>query len=319
MHSVAIYSVANEGYVAKAVLALISFQRWHPDFGYFLLGTKSELSSESKQLLRRYNIELIDIDEARSFVKQGRCKDNYPVEVFYPLKGPEFLAERGFQYSIGIDGDVFAPQPFNISKLEYVLNRTTAYAARPVGTLARTLVNKRAEQNREFNFSAQLVAEVLGIKSNNVFGMKSRAITRRFEPQAGVIYWNNLAMAKLGLFGKCVHLFQQCNGCFEADQDLLAFATAIHEMDVLQIGHPYNFGFFEDSEWVDRKLQKRLRRGEYEDVHVVHFVFSKPWLPLEKSTPVKVYYVNMWRKFAREEFGLEGAVKFFGESSTITL
>src|SRR5262249_38161355 len=201
MDSVAVYSVANEGYVAKAVLALISFRRWQSDFGYFLLGTKSELSSESKHLIKRYNIELIDIDEVQSFVRHGRCKGNYPVEVFYPLKGPELFAERGFHYSIGIDGDVFAPQAFNISDLGYILNRTRAYAARPVGTLARTLANKRAEQNKEFTFSSRLVEKVLGIKSSNVIGWNTREITRRFEPQAGVIYWNNLAMAELGLFG----------------------------------------------------------------------------------------------------------------------
>jgi len=306
--SIAFYAVANDAYVPTAVIALRSFQRWHPELAYFLLGTIKTFSPQSHELIRRYGIELIDVDESVRFVTQGTNKDRYPVEVFYPLKAPELLAERGYDYSIEVDGDVFGPEPFDIPRLKSLFKRTRGYAARPVGSLARTLMHKRQELNEEFDFSPKTVAATLGLTR--------RKIWRRYEAQAGIIYWNNAAMAKIGLFEKCVEIFRKCHGCFEADQDLLAFATAIHDIPVRKIGHPYNFGFFEDSPWVDHRMQSRFSRGQFAGVYALHFVFAKPWAVLEQPTPVKIHFVNAWRDFVCHELGAD-AGRFFREVQPI--
>jgi hypothetical protein len=80
-------------------MALRSFQRWFPECSYFLLGTRASMSDRSLALLERYEIDLIDTDEAERFARPWD-KPIYPPETFYYLKGPETLARRGFAYSV---------------------------------------------------------------------------------------------------------------------------------------------------------------------------------------------------------------------------
>src|SRR5262245_41273612 len=112
MTKIAIFASANSSYVPKAVVALLSFRRWHPEFGYFVLGTKARMHSRMLTLLEEHEIELIDVGENQRLIRKEELeKKALPAETFYLLKGPELLAERGFDYSISIDGDVFCYRP----------------------------------------------------------------------------------------------------------------------------------------------------------------------------------------------------------------
>lgn len=292
----AFYASADDRYVPKAVLALRSFQRWHPQFGYVLIGTTASMSPSSWALIRRYGIEFIDVNDASRFPVQGRFayKDR---ERFYSLRGPELLAARGFDYSVQVDGDVYCPKPLDLDNLHGLLVRTHGLAARPVGSLDRTLRHRYGDRNPDFDFSHRTVRKALGL---------SRwTLLTHYEYGSGVVYFNNAAMVEHGLYEGCIDVFNRCRGYLSGDQDLLAFSAAVMRLPVLHVGHGYHFTFFEDSPWGDGLLQRRIDRGDYEGVHVVHFVFVKPWLPIERPTPAKVDLVNSWRAFIRGELGSE--------------
>lgn len=302
----AFFAASDDQYIPKAAMALRSFQRWHPECGYFVLGPKAAMSSQSLEFLRRYSIQLLDVDESRRFVKQGRRKDKYPTECFYLFKGPELLAEHGFTYSISVDGDVFCARPLD---LETVLNSIEGFAARPVGTLGRTLSFKQQEKNQEFDFSFERVRDMLGLQEG--------LLKTRYEVNTGVVFWNNISMAKLGLFEKATRVFELCQGCFEGDQDLLGFTAATFDIPFFELGDLYNFSFFEDSHLkIDDRLQEQVRRGLFEDISIVHFVFSKPWLTTKSRSAVKVHFINAWREFVLNELG-EKAYDIFDDLSFI--
>ncbi len=305
--TLAIYAVADDKYTAMAVMALRSFQRWHSEFGYFLLGTVASMSQRSLDLIKRYNIELVNVDESQTFIRRGKFKGIH-IEYFYPLKGPELLAERGYEYSLEVDGDVMASRPMDLANLYRMLGRMKGYAARPVGTVERARVHGRSAKHRKFDYSHRSIFRALGIRR--------WTLLRKYEHGNGVVFWNNTAMAEYELFRKCTHVFKQCKGYFNYDQDLLAFTAAAYDIPVLELGHPYHFAFFEDSRWIDRKLRRRLNRGEFDAVFIVHFLFCKPWLPLESQTPVKIHFVNEWRKYVHQELGSE-ADRYFEDLSPI--
>jgi hypothetical protein len=290
--SIAVFTSANDNYIPKALMALRSFQRYHPNWSYFLIGTQEKMGQESLELIRRFSIELLEINEMHRLVKRGRYKDAYPMETFYKLRGPELLAKRGFVYSIGIDGDVFCAHPL---KLEKLLGRIEGFAGRVVGNLDRTLGYKQREKNYEFDFSLRNVRDTLGIVE--------ASLAKNLEVNSGVLFWNSNYMFKIGLFDKVIQVFNDCQGCFESDQDLLAFTIAAHHIPLTEIGDNYNFNFFEDSPKPDKKLQKRIRKGYFQDIHIVHFVFCKPWLKPVRPTAAKAYFINAWRKFVLDELG----------------
>src|SRR5215210_8073680 len=240
--TVAFFSTADEAYVPACVMALRSFQRWFPQCGYFLLGTRASMSDRSLAMLDRYEIELIDTDETKRFVrppyKPVKPHKLNPPEVFYTFKGPETLAERGFAYSIAVDGDVFCPRSFDVGA---ALRGVRGFRARPVGTLARTLEWKAREPfgGGPFTFTTDSVRDALGINQE--------MLATNYEVNAGVVFWNNEAATEYGLFETAARVFAACSGCFEGEQSLLAFTTAASRIPVADLSDAYNFSFFVDS------------------------------------------------------------------------
>jgi hypothetical protein len=308
MRRIAVFAAANDGYVPKAVMALRSFQRWYPDYGYFLLGAKAAMSRESLKFIRHHNIELLDVDEAHRFVKQGRTKNRFPVETIYRLKGPELLAERGFTYSIQADGDVFCVRPLEIENL---LGRIEGFAGVVVGDLGRTLGNKQREENEEFDFSLERVRDTLGLELDDA------SLRTKYEVNGGVLFWNNVFMAKLGLFDRVIQVFRACRGCFEGSQDLMTFTAAVHDIPFLELGDPYNFSFFEDhSLRIDEKVQREVRRGKFQHIYIVHFLYCKPWLRPNRPDVAKAHFINAWRQFVVDELG-DKAYELFDDLSVV--
>ncbi len=231
----AIYAAADDAYVPKAVMALRSFQRWHAEFAYFLLATENKLSEDSLQFIKKFNIELIDVDQTHRFAKLNKYKYKYPLETVVKLYGPEILAGRGYPYSLVIDGDVYCAAPM---QLEDILGNIQGYAGRVVGPFSRTIDYKQKEKNPEFDFSLQSLHDTLGIEE--------ALIGSHYEVNGGVLFWNNDYMAKLGMFDKVATVFQKCYGCFLGGQDLFTFTTAAYKIPFLRLSDAYNYNFFED-------------------------------------------------------------------------
>ena len=302
---IAIFATADNTYVPHSVIALRSFQRWFSDCGYFLLGSRAAMSVQSMAFLRRYGIELIDVNDAARFARPARYKNVNPPECFYLFKGPELLAERGYRYSLAVDGDVFCSRRFD---LRAVCKGIQGFAGRPVGTLTRTLRNKQHQRNEEFDFGDQLVYDALGIDEETC--------RTRYEVNSGVVFWNNSAMAECRLFEKAVRLFENCHGCFRGDQELLAFTAAVHSLPFSELDDSYNYNFFEDSLRVNHSFQEEMRRGRCQRIRIVHFVFSKPWRTPASPSAVKAHFINEWRQFVLSELG-DGASTLFGDLSLV--
>jgi lipopolysaccharide biosynthesis glycosyltransferase len=117
----------------------------------------------------------------------------------------------------------------------------------------------------------------------------------------GLVFWNNAAMAKLGLFEKIAEVFGKCRGCFAGEQALVALSAAAYDIPLLELSDAYNFNFFEDSLREDRLLRKQVRRGEYDDICIVHYVWCKPWLREDNPSAVKAHFINAWRGFVLDE------------------
>jgi hypothetical protein len=296
---VAIFATADERYVPPSVMALRSFQRWFPEYNYFLLGLRVAMSAQSLALISRYGIELIDVDEAVRFVRPARYKNVNPLECFYIFKGPELLAERGYRYSLSVDGDVFCPRRFDLSAM---CEGIQGFGGRPVGTLARTLGYKQRQQNEEFDFNDQRVYDVLGIDQE--------ICQTRYEVNSGVVAWNNVAMAECEFFKKAVRVFKDCHGCFRGDQELLAFTAAAYHLPFSELDDSYNYNFFEDSLRCDAELREQMRQGQCWRIRIVHFVWCKPWRPTVAQHAVKAYFINQWRQFVLRELGDEAHALF---------
>jgi hypothetical protein len=301
---VAIFAAADNEYVPTSVMALRSFQRWFPYCQYFLLGSRAKLTANSLALIERYRIGFLDVDLSERFVRHDRYKQAYPIETFYYLKGPELLANRGLKYSIGVDGDVFCARPFD---LETVFRGIVGYGGRPVGTLRRTLqYAQRRSVRGGFGFAFERVSKELGIGDD--------LLDARYEVNAGVVFWKNHAMAKSELFESAIRVLAKCQGCIGEDQTLLTLTAAAHRIPFTELDESYNF--FDNSFRPDPELGKRLKRGECQDVRIVHFVRTKPWRAPANPSAVKAYFINSWRSFVLRELGDE-AYDLFDDLSMI--
>src|SRR5687768_17183739 len=96
-----VFSTGNDAYVSRAVVSLLSFAKFNPDFDMFLLC--SELSDESKQLCAYCGVTPVELDLSGAFYRQWR----YPKECYYHFKGPELFLSMGYDYSLYLDGDTY--------------------------------------------------------------------------------------------------------------------------------------------------------------------------------------------------------------------
>jgi lipopolysaccharide biosynthesis glycosyltransferase len=305
MPRLAVHSAADEPYVPKAVLALRSFQKKHPELSYFLLANAQDLSSNSRRLLDQNSIELIDLKNEMRFERKGTLKDSYPLATYFRFAGPERLADLGYDYSLYIDGDVYCNERIDFPPL---LDRIQDFAARPVGTLARTLVHKQEEENLDYDFALDRVCNDLGLAPNS--------FNSSYEYGFGVIIWNNHAMKSKKLMDQALEVFHRCNGCFQGSQDLFAFVSATGDFSALTLKEELHFCFFEDSMSRDRALWLELLMRHYDRINIVHFVYRKPWDVHRNLTRVECHLINQWRRHARTDFG-ERAADLFGDLSDL--
>jgi lipopolysaccharide biosynthesis glycosyltransferase len=199
---------------------------------------------------------------------------------------------------------VFCARPL---QLESVRGRIDGFAGRPVATMDQVL-RSRENAYKEFDWSFERVRDTLGLHE----GM----FQTRYEVNSGVVFWNNVAMAQLGLFEKATEVFRKCEGCFESDQDLLTFTAAAYDVPLFELGDPWNFNFFEDSLRVDKQLRDQVRRGEFSEIYIVHYVWCKPWMPAGNPPADQAHFINAWREFILSELN-NTALDLFEDLSVI--
>jgi hypothetical protein len=306
----AVFASATDNYVPKALTALLSFRRWHPDFGYYLLGTSAHMRLETLRLLDKYELELIDLDESRQYLRKKVYDSKFPVETVYLLKGPELMKERGFDFGISIDGDTFCYRPL---QLETVLPSVSGLAGRPVRSLSRTLRSKQAEKNSEFDFSLAAVKSTLGIAEND--------LAKGTEINGGFVIWNNHFMAEIQLFKKCLETARKCFGCFEGNQDLMAFVVALKKIPITELDYPYHLLLSKPKKKkgpAANPLRADASREYFGDVRVIHFIDPKPWASasVDSLSLTQIHFINAWRSFAKHTLGADFKT-FFSELSPL--
>jgi len=292
--SLAIVTSANDNYVPNAVMALNSFRRWHPEFGYFLLGNRVKMSLKSLELMRQFGIEFIHVDEGEPFIRTGPCKDNYPIEVLYILYCPELFSNLNFEYSLYVDGDVFCSQPVDFSA---ILPNVDGVAARPVRTLESLRADYFSRGWEPFDFSRSSVLQA--------FGLDRKTLMTALEVNTGVVFWNNNKMQEIDFLEKARTIFEQGQGSFEGDQDLISYTAASQSIPIFELFDGHNFAFFADSMRYDVRLRNQVGTGDFTNVFIVHFVYGKPWLEANDVGPVKGHFVNAWRQYVCQALGAE--------------
>jgi hypothetical protein len=197
---------------------------------------------------------------------------------------------------------VFCRRSFDLGA---VLPGVGVFRAKPVGTLGRTIEWKsRGPFGRgPFTFTRDSVRDALGIDPAK--------LATNYEVNAGLIFWNNAAAAEHTLFEAVTNVFAACDGCFEADQDLLAFTAAAHGIPFAELSEAYNFCGFADTSHFDTigtNLRKQVRIGNLAHVCIVHFWNQKPWQrpdtwPHRPPPSIMTTFVNDWRRFVVSELG----------------
>jgi hypothetical protein len=297
MMSVGVFAAADDAYVPKAVMALRSFQRQFPDWSYFLAGRRGALSAASVGMLDRYGIHVLDVDPRTRFTRARGFETRYPVEVFNTMLVPELLAAKGISHSIGIDGDVFCVRRFDHVPL---LRDIEGFGARPVAMLRSALAYRR----RKYAGS-----DAYRLDRLHQLGLTDRELDARFEVNTGVVFWNNVYMASIGLAEKAAAVFAACDGRISGDQLLLSVTAACHRLPFHELDHAYHF-CFRESFRRSPGLAKEVADGDDRSICIVHFTFLKPWRPAVAPSPLNAHFINRWRSFVREELGGEAEALF---------
>ena len=294
--TVAIFSSANESYVPKAVAALLSFRRWHPELGYYLLGSRRGFGDWTLDFLRANAIELIDVDEAGSLPRAEGMRGSHelPVETFYLLKGPELMAQRGYDYSVSIDGDVFCRHRLALRSL---LPGHAGLAGRVLRPLSETIRENREDSRLSFDLSEENLRAT--------FGKRYVDLGRRVEIHGGFVVWNNGQMSALRLFDQVKHFSRRFNGAFKGNQDLFAFISAYLDIRFAELDR--NDHFILDYNTLRNQGDEQLRVKDVlledpGDPGVIHFVHPKPWLVTEPIRPAHWPLLNGWRRFVASTF-----------------
>ena len=105
---ICVYTTANEEYIPKALISLLSFRYHNPEIDLYIL-SNNFISNKSKNLLKKYNIKLLVIYPENLFYKSFQ----YPVECYYIFYGPQVFINN-YKYSMYIDGDIYCDKPINI-------------------------------------------------------------------------------------------------------------------------------------------------------------------------------------------------------------
>ena len=260
------FSSASDDYIFNAATSLLSIRKFLPDAQLFILSRK--ISKKNKRFLRKKQISYVELDLTYLFFQSF----SYPIECFYLFAGPKIFREKGFKYSVYIDGDVLCLN----NPLQ--LNET-------IVDIAGVEANKYSDL---FNIEIEAISKLF--KLNPADFEKKRI-------NSGVIYMNNRRLEKCNFLEEAGRLFRDCwrnNNPRKGDDSLFALFQLVHnkELQIKRLSADYNYiphynGF------VCKK-----------SIIFFHFSMDKPWKIKPYShadTNQNVYnnYVKIWREINR--------------------
>lgn len=277
-----VFATANEGYVAKAIVSLLSFKKHNPSYDMYLLGPP--FGREARSLCEAHDVHHLDLDLSADFHEQWE----YPRECFYHFKGPEVFLPLGYDFSVYIDGDTYCNGPFpNISS----------------GSIAGVSYDTVRDFFTEIQELDQIIERVrLPVEAD--FG--------RRRLQSGVLLLDNRALVDLGYFDKACRIYDvsiQGGVPRKGDDSLLALLlAAFPEIDFSVLPRPCNLIDFKRLE-----LEKWDSEEAYSCV-VYHFVNEKPWAAYESQgdAPHR-YFRQKWTETMINEFSDQEIQRWFPE------
>lgn len=277
-----VFATANDEYVPKAVVSVLSFQRHNPDADGFIL--ISAISAENRQLCNRLRIRPIELDLRDDFHTEWE----YPRECFYHFRGPDVFAERGYDVSIYVDGDTYCngalpmePQlTVDIAGVSY--DRIGAFFTE-IGDLDRIISHLN-------------VRDVTGFE--------------RPRLQTGVLVYHNHALRSLDFFASARDLY---NLSIEAgiprkgDDSLLALLLALRP-DLTATTLPRAFNL------IDFKIHdpEEPPDSTITDGRIYHFVNQKPWFANRAhASYTDKYFAEKWLETMINAFSDEEVARCF--------
>lgn len=116
----AFFCVADgRGYVPKAVTALCSIRRFHPDAGYFVIGPFAN-DPDAMELISRQDLQFQCLDLHHLFrdcefidTLNGKWRS----ECFWWTYAHKVFADKGYKFCCALDGDVLCVSPLELDSL----------------------------------------------------------------------------------------------------------------------------------------------------------------------------------------------------------
>lgn len=203
------------------------------------------------------------------------------MECFYIFTGPELLHEKGFSYSMYVDGDVYCHN----DPLSFPLNSVKDFA----GAITKRSIKEILNLN-ETN-DAEVAVKLYG----NSEALEEGRI------QTGIMYFNNTSLAKKGFLNKISQVYQEAidnDIPRKGDDSLLAlFRVAYPDWGYMDLGRQYNMITFKrgaGEDWL-RTDEQMINNAVF--VHFTNHV--KPWTNTWFfPTYTYEYFYHMWRRHA---------------------
>lgn len=268
----AVFSTANDAYVPKAVVSLLTFMRFNPEFDSFILCGR--LSESNRALCSYCGVTPIELDLSAAFPQEWR----YPRECFHHFKAPSLFLSKGYDYSVYVDGDTCCNGKFDLAVDDFHI------AGASYDTIA-AFFRSLGEYDQ---LRAHFAAPEDGFAWPRI--------------QSGVLVYNNALLTDADYFGKAQSLYDlsiKRGVPRKGDDSLLALTLAIHpELRAKVLPQSYNLIDFKIPDPPKRSADSIVARCV-----VYHFVKEKPWSPdLTSRSYSHRFFVDKWREVMINHF-----------------
>ena len=243
------YSTCNDLYIQNSIVSLLSVKKWNPNIDLYII--TSNLSDKDREFAARYKINVIEEDLSSKF----HTSFSYPVECYYLFAGQKIFLERGYDYSIYIDGDIYCNSSITINwpKIKY-------FAGVSLGS-TKDILGKDLD------------------KINKIWEIQS---VPDYRIQTGVLIFNNKSLTKIDLLGKIAKLYSESIAHSiprTGDDSLFSLFQLVHqEVKPLILDENYNLILYYS------KSQANLDYLRYAENKILECVFyhftckvNKPW------------------------------------------
>lgn len=262
-----VFSTADDAYVPKAVVAVLSFRRHNPHVDAHILSSRMSLANRT--LCERCGITPIEVDLSSAFYRSWR----YPSECYSHFKAPDIFLPLGYRHSIYVDGDTYSDRPFPRPPAEPFHLAGASYDT--VGEFFTKL--------GELDRVRGLFPAASGFQRDRI--------------QAGVLLYDNQALATSGYFERARALFDaSVRGDLprKGDDSLLALLLAVHP-EVRTVTLPRSCNCID---MLQPATGAAAAVPETPAAPVVfHFVRHKPWEERpNRGDPAAGHLAEKWRE-----------------------